>query len=335
MHTPADPPQLFRPNAEQVPDENQIRDCMAQLQSGSTGSYGSKVQKYARLRLLDFKDMLAEWQNPAYPLPASAQALPKAAAALTAPLTPEQGGKLAAFLQQQAQNGNTTAMLHLAYLHLIGRHLPASLKEAARHIRAASRAGDWRASRLWAEVLTAAPEAAEDFLETDAQEAALHWQTQNSSIALAKIPPALQRYYTASAAVKTAAKEKLELAVTQGSPTAAQRLNALTVLGDIPRHPPAPQFQSVAGWLNLQLLPAARSAASDDPDIMLLPDNVPLLPQGDEEDDKPAWFKPAIYGAIALIIILVFVLMLKMLLNPNTDRVDHEPNHRNPVSANR
>lgn len=315
--------------AEIVPGEAQIRDCMTQLQNGGGSAYGGSVQKYARLRLSPFPEMLEEWHNPAHPLPHSARPLPKAAAALQAELAPEQGARLTAFLRQQAEQGNTTAMLYLAYLHIFGRHLPVSLTEAARHIRTASQSGDWRAGRLWAELLNAAPQAAEYLLEADAKAQALAWQQAHPDIAAAKILSALQRYYAAPAAVKSAVRQKLEQAAAQGSPHAAQRLSALTISGDIPRHPPAAHFESPSAWLDAQLL--RQGGGSGDDDILVLPDNVPLLPQGDGDDDKPAWWKAAVYGGIGLVVLLACVLMLKLILNPNDNRGPNEPNRQNTV----
>lgn len=297
---------------EHIPNEAQIRDAMAQLKDSGQSSYGHSVQKYARLRLFDYKDLLDEWQNPAHPLPAQAQALPNVAAAINRPLNDEQGAKLAAYLRQQAHAGNSTAQLYLAYLHIFGRYLPTSLNQAALAIRHASEAGDWRASRLWAEMLLAAPQSAPDLLGHDTQRQALQWQQQHPEIGVSKIPPAIQRYYAAPTAVKMAAKQKLELAAAQGSPTAAKRLLGLTVLGEIPRHQSAPQFLNISNWLDVQLL-RPKTPATDDPDIVLLPENTPLLLQPEDEDEKPIWWKPVLYGCVGLIAALVFVLILKIL----------------------
>lgn len=302
-------------SSQTTPNETQIRDCINQIKDKGNSSYGNSVQKYARLRLFNFSEILDEWHNPTHPLPASARALPNVAAALNADLTPEQGSKMVAFLQHQAKSGNTTALLYLAYLHIFARHVPASLKQTALYVRHASQAGDWRASRLWAELLFAAPQAAQDLLETDTQAQAQQWQQRNSNIAADKINAAVQRYYAAPTVIKMAIKAKLELAASQGSPTAAKRLLGLTVLGEIPRHQAAPQFQKIANWLDVQLL-RPESRQSDDPDIMLLPENVPLLPQGDDEDEKPVWWKPFIYGCVGIIATLLFVLILKAILKP-------------------
>ncbi|MDK4708047.1 hypothetical protein QDY68_04215 [Kingella negevensis] len=296
---------------ERVPNETQIIDCMTQLVSKNTTSYSEVVQKYARLRLADFSELLKEWQNPEFAAQLGQAALPNVANAIhRSNLTPEQSQKLLAYLMQTAKQGNTTAVLYLAYLHAKGLHAPQSLQKTASYVRYAAQKGDWRATRFWAELLIASPLAARELLETDVQAAAEKWHEQQGNIAPDKIEQSCRRYYAAPAMVKFAARQRLEMAQKQGSPTAEKRLKGLTVLGELPANPPAKQFQSVENWLELQFSKNQTAQLMGGGDVTFLPENVPLLPQ--PEDEEPVWYKPAKYGAMFLIGLLFFTLMMKM-----------------------
>ena len=48
----------------------------------------------------------------------------------------------------------------------------------------------------------------------------------------------------------------------------------------------------------------------DDPDILVLPDNI-RLPQYEEDDADQVWRKPLIYGAVALVVAFLFTVLMK------------------------
>ena len=280
---------ILQPYTEHAPDSRQIQECAAQLAAGGRTNYGESVQKYAKLRTADFSAALADWENEAY-----------AAAIGQKPL------------QNAAKQGDTTAMLYLAYLHSIGRFAKPSLHTAAKLLHAASEQGDWRASQFWGELLAASPAAARELLNDEFQAAAETWLAQHPETAPARAEQAYRRFYEASAAIKWAAKSKFTRAQEQGSPTAEQRIKGLTVHGSLPAAQPAPQFQDIGIWLENQLL-KKQTPLPENGDIMLMPENVPLLPQSDD-DGKETWHKIALIGGFILIGALVLALVAQMML---------------------
>ena len=190
-----------------------------------------------------------------------------------------------AYLQQTAKQGSTTAVLYLAYLHAKGLYVPQSLQKTAQYVRFASSKGDWRATRFWAELLVAVPLAARELLEHEIAPAAEQWRTQHPNITPDKIEHSCRRFYEATAAIKYAAKLKFEQAVQQGSPSAMQRMKGLILLSKLPTTQPATQFQSIGNWLDLQFsAPKTVPASHTGKDVTFLPDNIPLLPQGEDNE---------------------------------------------------
>ena len=129
-----------------------------------------------------------------------------------------------------------------------------------------------------------------------------------------RIEQALRRFYDTPAAMKYAAKAKLISAQEQGSPIAEQRIKGLTTLGALPHTDPAPQYRQITHWLDVQLLRGGNTETVED-DILIMPENVPFLPQA--EDDgifAEQWRKLALYTGIALVALLVFTLLIKLLI---------------------
>lgn len=289
--------------------KSQILDCMKQLQEKRDPTYGEHVQQLAYLRLADFSALLAEWRVPSQ-LP-QGEPMPQVAQALTQPekLNGEQSAKLVAYLQQNAKQGNKTAILYLAYLFAKGLFVPQSPERAAAFTRKLMQEGDWRGTRFWAEMLLAAPPAAPIWLKVEVEPAALQWQASHTQLSNDEIHANIQRFYAADAARKFAIKRAFELAIKQGSPTATKRLRGLTALGELPVSPPARQFHNIANWLDMQIMAQNQSIPSDD-EVYVLPENVPLLIQN-EDDEQPNWVKPAAYVCIAIIFSLLSVLILR------------------------
>lgn len=304
--------QFNQPQLEKRPSEIQIRDCAEQLRSQGRSNYGDSVKKYAQLRLADLVPLLEDWQNETYAAALKQTTLPKIAAAINAKLSPAQCEKLLAVLQQFSEQGNTTAMLYLAYLYSQGIHTESSLRKTAHYLQLAASKKDWRANHLWAELLVVAPLAARDLIGDEIQADVEKWHAEMPKIDPKRIEQALRRFYDNPAAMKYAAKAKLVAAQEQGSPIAEQRIKGLTTLGALPHTDPAPQYRQIKHWLDVQLLRGGNTETVED-DILIMPENVPFLPQA--EDDgifAEQWRKLALYTGIALVALLVFTVLIKL-----------------------
>ena len=170
--------QFNQPQLEKRPSEIQIRDCAEQLRSQGRSNYGDSVKKYAQLRLADLVPLLEDWQNETYAAALKQTTLPKIAAAINAKLSPAQCEKLLAVLQQFSEQGNTTAMLYLAYLYSQGIHTESSLRKTAHYLQLAASKKDWRANHLWAELLVVAPLAARDLIGDEIQADVEKWHAE-------------------------------------------------------------------------------------------------------------------------------------------------------------
>lgn len=293
---------------EYTPPESQIIDCMKEIQEKGESSYGASVQMSARLRLADFSACLAEWRIAtalpnSSPLPAVAHTLEQ-----KTPLDAESAQKMLAFLQQRAHAGNRTAVLYLAYLFAKGLYVPQSPATAVSYSKKLAEQGDWRATRFAAEILLAAPQLTEKWLD-QVIPAARQWQLKHTQLSAEEVNANIQRFYLAPLVNKFTIRQLLEQAAEQGSPTAAKRLRGLTVLGEIPVSLPARPFQNIEHWLDKQVVQLNHPI--DDEDIYVLPENVSFLPQADEDDAKPVWVKPAVYACFATIGLLILVMLLK------------------------
>lgn len=298
--------------SEYSPPESQVLDCISQLQANKECTYGERIRQLAKLRLADFSLLLNEWRVPSN-LPHGEPLLPVANALAQDELSAEQGAKIVSFLQQHAKQGNRTALLYLAYLLAKGQFLPQSPAKAGYYVKKLMQQGDWRATRFWAEMLHAAPELAEEWLKDEVEPAAQQWQATHTQLSVEEVQANVRRFYLAEPAIKFAVKRAFEQAVAQGSPTAAKRLRGLTVLGELPVSQPARQFQNIRYFLDLQAS-SKNKPVIDDEDIYVLPENVPLLVQNDEED-KPLWVKPTVYACVGVIFALLFVLILRVIMH--------------------
>ncbi|MDK4639756.1 hypothetical protein QG059_01805 [Kingella kingae] len=293
-----------------LPTPTQVHDCTLQLAAGKPTSYPELVQGYAQLRLADFSAMLVEWTLPHDA--AHSQPLPQVAEAIKQPdLSPEQSAKLLAWLQQQTQQGQRTAALYWAYLLAKGLFTEQQPQKAAKIAQYFAQQGDWRASRLLGEMLAAAPLAAPVLLQQELQAACTEWQKTHPQHSNEQVQAACERFCQAPIAIKHRAKQYLEQAIAQGSPTAPQRLRGLTALGLLSAQNAPKRHQSIADFLELQLNASQPiHDVNDDPDILVLPDHIYLLVADD--DERPTWYKPAMYGAFALFALIVFTVFAKL-----------------------
>lgn len=226
----------------------------SQIKAKDASSHNESIEPLALLRMADFSAVLNEWEIEAS-LPNS-HALPQVAAALKQPekLNSQQRQQLVHFLQQHAKQGNQTAILYLAYLFAIGLFVPQLPQRAVTYISKLMQQGDWRASRFWAEMLLAAPNLAYIFLADKVEPMAQQWQQKHNQLNAAEIAASIKRFYACPSVIKLAAKQALEQAIKQGSPTAAKRLRGLTMLGQLPVSSVAREFHNIANWLDKQVI---------------------------------------------------------------------------------
>lgn len=283
----------------QITEQN-ILDCMTQIRNQQEPSHSLETQKYAQLRLMDFSPLLGEWTIDDPKNTPNAKPMPNVAAAFKSKeLTPEQIGKLFPYLQQNAKQGNTTAMLYLAYAYGAGKFIAQNPQKAAECARFALKQQDYRAARLLGEMLAFAPALAADVLQNEVQAAAQNWTRQHPKLAEnpEQIHKLIAQYLQNPIVAKFAAKQKLLQAKALGSPIAEQRIRALSMTGALPSSQPARQYQSIENWLETQLATAQFNVQSDE-DMTILPDNIPLLAEPEEE--TPVWHKAAIVGGLLL-----------------------------------
>ncbi|MDO4433877.1 MAG: hypothetical protein Q4B82_04780 [Alysiella sp.] len=305
---------------ETPPDENLIKDCMAQLATQNRSSYDEKIEKYARLRLADFSALLADWQNPVAATLSRASALPQAVLALgqIKQLSAEQGSKLLQFLQYHAKQGNPNALLYLSYLYAKGLFVTQTPQKTATYLHKLAQQGDWRALHFQAELLSAAPQMAYDLLIAEIQPQAQSWQKSNLHSNVLDLDKEIRHFLAAPASIKYVTRLKMMQAERVGSPFAAQRLRGLTALGKISSATPPLPFQNIQAWLNKQgsstSAPIISMPSENDADITILPDNIPLLPI-DDTDRKPIWFKPVWIGTILLLASVCFVQFLRLIVS--------------------
>lgn len=293
--------------------EQQIADCMRQIQKKQDVTYNSEIQKFAQLRLMDFAPLLAEWRIDDSKAPATQKPLPNVDKALqTADLSSEQVGKLLNFLQQAAKQGSTTAMLYLAYLFAMGKFVPQNPKKAADCANFALKHDDYRAARLLGEMLVFAPAIAEDVLQAEVRAAAQIWAQKYSHLIdnQDNFEKLIGQYLQNPIVARFAAKQKLQHARTLGSPTADKRLRGLSLSGLLSTSAPARQYQSIELWLETQLAPHA--SVQSDPDMTILPENIPILLQDDNE--TPVWHKAAIVGGLLLCGAMISVLIIRFIV---------------------
>lgn len=293
--------------------EQQIADCVRQIQQKQDVTHGIAIQKYAQLRLMDFAPLLAEWTIDDSKTPSTHKPLPNVDKALKATsLSDEQIGKLLNYLQQSAKQGSTTAMLYLAYVHAVGKFVPQNPKKAAECVNFAYKKDDYRAARLLGEMLAFAPAIAEDVLHAPVYAAAQIWAQKNSQLIEDKnhFDKLIVQYLHNPVVAKFVAKQKLQQAQTWGSPTADKRLRGLSMAGFLTTSVPARQYQSIELWLETQLAHAHTPIESDD-EMMILPEHIPLMTQ--EEDETPVWHKAAIVGGLLLCGAMVMLLIMRFI----------------------
>lgn len=293
--------------------ETQISDCMRQIQQKQDVTYSIDIQKLAQLRLMDFSPLLAEWTIEDNKAPATQKPLPNVDKALkTANLPSEHINKLLNYLKQSAKQGSTTAMLYLAYLYAIGKFTPQNPKKAIDCANFALKHDDYRAARLLGEMLAFAPAVSEDVLQNEVRAAAEIWIKKNSQLIDDKnnFENLITQYLHNPIVIKFFAKQKLQQAQSLGSPTADKRLRGLSLSGILTTSTPARQYQSIELWLENQL--STHTLIQTDNEVMILPENIPLMNQEDEE--TPTWHKVGIVGGLSLCFAMIMLLILRLIV---------------------
>lgn len=138
-------------------EEEAILTCAQQLlEHGDVSGFSVPVLKKARMRIHDFSSILKELVDPQLNQKLGKQPLLQVDKAIHyKKLTAEQINQLLAVLQKGVQQGNSNAMMYLAYLNLVGLFVPQSVEQADNYILAAINTGDWRALSFKAERLIA------------------------------------------------------------------------------------------------------------------------------------------------------------------------------------
>ena len=292
--------------------EQQIADCMRQIQQKQDITHSTEIQKFAQLRLMDFTPLLAEWTIDDPKAPATQKPLPNVDKAIKNNNLPsEHIAKLLNYLQQSAKQGSTTAMLYLAYVYATGKFTPQNPKKAADCANFALKHDDYRAARLLGEMLAFAPAIAEDVLQAEVRAAAQTWAQKNSQLVEDKnnFEKLILQYLHNPVVAKFVAKQKFQQAQSLGSPTADKRLRGLSMSGLLTTSAPARQYQSIEWWLETQLTPHAPVESDDD--MMILPEHIPLMTQEDEE--VPVWHKAAIVGGLLLCGAMIMLLIMRFI----------------------
>lgn len=296
-------------------EEKHILDCMDQLKNNKEPSYSESIQIYAHLRLLNLTSMLNDWKQAQSLTLGESDALPQVLPALQKNfLDKEKSVKLIQFLKHHAQNGNLNAILYLAYCYAKGQYVTQSPEKTAAYLHYLVQKKDWRAARFQAELLCAVPQACMIWLQEDLKQEVVNWLQNNTAMSQSDAEQNMQRFCRAPSAIKYAARKKMEQAIDLGSPFAAKRLRGLIALGFISPSIPPLQFQAISNWLNMQLSPSRLASFADDKDVVILPENTPLLMQNEENKEKPVWFKPVFIGGVLLLASFIFVFMLKLIL---------------------
>ncbi len=307
-------------NKPTQPQPEQIKACIAQIVQHQPITYDSRTHTYAQLCLADFQSCLAEWCIDQTPLSKQMAALPQVAEALKQTKLPaEDAKKLIAFIQHHAKQGQQTAQLYWAYLQITGKYLTQNPTAAIHILRQLQQKNDWRATRFMGEILIQVPQIAPDIFLHNMQETARAWQAQHPHLNLAQVLQHCQAFTQTPQIIKSLAKTQFELATQQGSPIANQRLRSLITAGKLPSNPTIKAHQSLENWLHYQYQRQQYNTTSnlstqieDDPDIMVLPENIPLL-LSDHDNENPVWQKVVIIGGVLLCFVLILtILMQKM-----------------------
>ena len=301
-----------------LPTNAQVSECVTQMIKKQPCTHSQRVQGWAQLRLADFSPVLNEWAIDQAHISDKLAALPQVANALKTPKLPqEHAEKLIAFIQHHAAQGQQTAQLYWAYCLATGKYTTQNPTEAVKIVHQLQNKNDWRGTRFLGEMFALAPLAAVDLLAEDIQTHSKAHHAQNPQLNLSDILQQCQAFATSPAAIKFIVRTQLETAIKQGSPTATQRLRGLTSLGLASADTPPKQYRSLPDWLAAQIqrsqyMAATQNIDNSDPDILVLPDNMPHLSH-DNLDENEVIRKVAIAGGILLLCILLFVLALKLM----------------------
>lgn len=138
-------------------EDLEIIKCAEYLMQGlNTQEFSASIIQKARMRLHDFSPVLQELADPQLNQFLGKQPLLQVDKAIHyRKLTVEQISQLLSVLHKGIQQGNSNAMMYLAYLNLVGLFVPQSVEQADQLIMASINTGDWRAIAFKAERLIA------------------------------------------------------------------------------------------------------------------------------------------------------------------------------------
>lgn len=241
---------------ERRPSMRRVFECAKQIQQHDTSeTFENDVQMYAKLRLLDWQNLLAEVAEP-YP---KARPLPKVAAVLQRDkLGAAHVAKLVDFLQEQRfAHQNTTAMLYLSYLYYSGKLVPQFILEAEGSLKQAYALGDYRATKWLAEMLLLAPERTAALLADEVDNQALELEQAYRAAKAAgtfdydedEFTKQKQLFIHDPFAQLEWVRRLLYRAAEQGHPSAKQRLHELIAEDRLPETASEMRFTDVNEWL--------------------------------------------------------------------------------------
>lgn len=308
--------QSYPRQSEKIPADNLIAEAAAKLAAGTDAAdiRPAELLKYAQLRNSSLHNVQALMADEAAARALGRPAMPKVAAVVAGGKpSPVQTALMLGALYKAGCRGNSTAHLYLGYLYAKGQFVSQTLREAAHWLAAAAKSGDWRALRIQAEILLAAPTAAPEILaaETDEHLKQLHAKHAGSLKNPKQIDRMQNQFLNHPVSAQQAVRTKLEQAAVLGSPDAKIRLQELVAAEILPPSPAARQFHGIREWLHEHLSSWTPTRDEMDADITLLPENAPLL-DADEGTERPAWFRIAIFGLVGLLLAVIMVLAIKI-----------------------
>lgn len=237
--------------SEDLPDNNDVINCAAELAAIHSTAYPTAIEKYAHLRTADFHGILSELNNSTINDSLNTDSLPQAIDMLKREnLNAYHITRFTHSLIKQSE-GNHAAAVYLAYFYATGKLLPQSLYESAAWAYQASDGGDWRGTQLLAEILLASPHSAPDLLYDRISNEAYSLPPHSPATQLSSKDIEIQKklYLNNNDAIKENIRRLLQHAAEQGCEFAPVRIQQLIEAQLLPEHSPAPQYDTIQNWL--------------------------------------------------------------------------------------
>lgn len=267
--------------AEDLPEEKDIVACVHEIQEDKTVSFPERIEKYARLRLADLSATLMELTDPAANRLLNQEPLPQVAKTLEREtLSPYQAARFVNGLMKQSKR-TSTAAVYLAYLYAMGRFVPQSLCEASAWAHQASDAGDWRATKLLAEILLAVPQTAPElYYEIISNDTYMILSDLKAAgLSTKEIEQQKKAYLNNGQVVLETVRRLFVRATEQGDPIAQVRLQQLIDAQVMPIEAPDARFTGIKNWL------AIYAERNDEPPTAPVVNTQALLKKPSEEID--------------------------------------------------